>query len=84
MSPLEAEALLIRHKAAMTQVNHLELDDRMSLLLMIVSPSEDVLAASLQVAQERGASKLAREIAETPAKPRKRPSGPRPRAWLRA
>lgn len=53
MSLLEQEALMIRYRAAMTQLKKMDtVNDRFDLLADVVFPTEGVYNASIQVAQE--------------------------------
>lgn len=64
MEILDAEAMLVRYSAAVTQLPYTDEEGRWNLLAMVVAPSADVLDASLEVAEERierqGESKLTR------------------------
>lgn len=57
MTPLEMQALLIRHGAALRLVRSTH--DRYALLLSVVCPSEQVEAASLAEAERHGITELA-------------------------
>jgi len=59
MTPLEAEALLVRYQAAVTQIERTDEQGRWALLDEVVYPGDGVMLASLQVAEQRGISKLA-------------------------
>jgi len=65
MTPFEAEALLIRYQAAINYVERTDLLGRWALLDEVVNPGPEVRAASLQVARERGVSKLALAMVAT-------------------
>ncbi len=57
--------MLIRHAAAVKQLNHCNLRDRISLLVQIVRPSAAVYEASMQVAREKEPSQMAAHLART-------------------
>ena len=61
MNALEIEALFVRHRGAMEIVG--KEPDPWKLLRMVLAPSPEVLAASLQVARETGPSARAIELA---------------------
>src|SRR5262245_26533086 len=65
MTPLEAEALLIRYQAALQHIERTDVMGRWALLDEVVYPGDEVMLASLTVAEERGISKLALAMAAT-------------------
>jgi len=65
MTPLEAEALLVRYQAAVTHIERTDEQGRWALLDEVVYPGELVEAASLQAAAERGVSRLALAMVAT-------------------
>jgi hypothetical protein len=72
MDPIQAQALLIRHEAAMKLVEHTDQSGRLGLLTEIIWPSDNLLKSSLKEAQRRGASELARILCgKTKAAPNK-------------
>lgn len=62
MNEIELQALFIRHEAAVKQLDGL---NGYEMLAHVMLPSPAVLAASLQVANERGPSKMAIALART-------------------
>lgn len=85
MTPIEAEALLVRYQAAMPQVERADEHGRWELLGEIIDPGPDLLIISLQVAQERGVSKLALTMTGTAQQTVKEQRGRvnhTPRRWL--
>lgn len=63
MDAVEIQAMLIRHQAAVDMLPEAEDESgRWRLLAMVVAPGEDLLAASMQAARERGVSAIARRL----------------------
>lgn len=60
MDPILVEAMLVRHHGAMKIAK--TVTDPWELLAMVVAPDENVLRASLSVAQETGPSSRAIEL----------------------
>lgn len=65
MTPLEAEALLIRYQAAISCIGRTDLPGRWALLDEVMNPSTELMLGSLHVAEARGVSKLALAMAAT-------------------
>jgi len=65
MTPLEAEALLVRYQSILPYLDRCEEQARWALLAEVVDPTPEAEAASLEVALERGVSRLALAMAAT-------------------
>lgn len=65
--------MLIRHHAALGLIEHEDEEGRLALLAQIVAPNPGALAASMEEAERRGPSLLAKQIA-SPVREGKRPS----------
>ena len=83
MTPLEAEALLVRYQAALPSVERTDEFGRWCLLAEVVSPGPAVQAASEWAARERGVSKLALAMVATAKQTVKDEQERRRRRWLR-
>lgn len=65
MDAHEIEALLLRKEAVMSTANQIGLDgDGVGMLVAIIFPTEDFLAASRKRAKDTGPSALARRLAK--------------------
>jgi len=65
MTPLEAEALLIRYQAILPYLERCEEVGRWALLAEVIDPTPEAERASIEVAMERGVSRLALAMAAT-------------------
>lgn len=85
MTPIEAEALLVRHAAAIRGLDFVDEDGRWELLGMVVFPSEDVENASMTVAEESGPRELALLLARRTESRQRRQAGKpaQHRVWLK-
>lgn len=62
LTPIEMEALLVRHSAAITELDSLDTQQRAELLYLVVCPTPEVLEASLTAAKQKGISTLALQV----------------------
>lgn len=74
LTPVEVEALLVRHEAAI-RLRKQEALDAWEALEFVLLPSEDVLRVSMTVAEQTGAGTLAKQLAAKKIK--RKPYGPR-------